>query len=90
MNPIDASILEFCRGDFRPLKPLLEKIPSGSLYRHTKRLVGLGWLRKEGAFYQATQAGLRQLAEAQSGRRWEGLERVYRRSASCRPRSTAP
>lgn len=77
MNPSDRTILEFCGGEFRPLRPLRDKIASGSLYRHAGRLVRLGWLQKEGSFYRATEAGLRQLAEAQSGRKWDGVEQIY-------------
>src|SRR5262249_47885081 len=47
MHPIDRTILAFCQDDFRPLNPLRQTIPGGSLYRHVKRLVDLGWLRKE-------------------------------------------
>lgn len=77
MNAIDRTILEFCGGEFRPLRPLRGKIASGSLYRHAGRLIRLGWLQKEGSFYRASEAGLRQLAEAASGRQWDGVERLY-------------
>lgn len=77
MNPIDRAILEFCQDDFRPLKPLQERIPSATVYRHIKRLVRLAWLEKEGGLYRTTAAGLRQLAEAQSGRQWDGVEQIY-------------
>ncbi len=76
MDPIDRAILEFCQ-EFRPLKPLQERIPKGTLYRHAKRLVKLGWVCKESGRYRTTEAGLRQLIESQSGRRWDALERVY-------------
>ncbi len=77
MDPIDRAILESCRDEFQPLKPLLEQVPKGTLYRHAKRLVRLGWLRKEGGRYRTTDAGGRQLAESQRGRRWDALERIY-------------
>lgn len=77
MDRIDHAILAFCHDEFRPLKPLQERIPSGTLYRHVKRLVRLGWLQKEGGLYQTTAAGGRQLAESQSDRRWDALERIY-------------
>ncbi len=77
MDPRDRFILESCAGGFRPLKPLSKQIPSGSLYRRAKRLVALGWLRKENDLYQTSEAGLRQLAETQSGRRFDALEKIY-------------
>ncbi len=77
MDPIDRAILECCRDEFRPLKPLLEQVPKGTLYRHAKRLVRLGWLRKEGGRYRTTEAGRRQVAESQRGRGWNALERIY-------------
>lgn len=77
MDPIDRAILEFCQEEFRPLKPLQERIPKGTLYRHAKRLVKLGWVGKESGLYRTTEPGLRQLIESQSGRRWDALERVY-------------
>lgn len=61
MNAVDRQILEFCRDGFRPLKPLTGPIASGTVYRHARRLGALGWLRKEGALYRATEAGLREL-----------------------------
>lgn len=61
MNAIDRQILEFCRDGFRPLKPLIGPIASGTVYRHARRLGALGWLRKEGALYCTTDAGLREL-----------------------------
>jgi hypothetical protein len=77
MDPRDRFILESCAGGFRPLKPLSKQIPSGSLYRRAKRLVALGWLRKENNLYQTGEAGLRQLAETQSGRRFDALTKIY-------------
>jgi hypothetical protein len=77
VHPIDRTILTFCRDDFRPLKPLRQTIPGGSLYRHVQRLVDLGWLRKERGLYRATEAGLRQLADADADRRWDGLVHRY-------------
>jgi len=77
MNPNDRAILEFCRQDFRPLKSLRTHISSGTLYRRVGRLLGVGWLKKADDLYQTTEAGLRQLAEAASGRRWDSLEQVY-------------
>ncbi len=61
MNAIDRQILEFCRDGFQPLKPLIGPIASGTVYRHARRLGALGWLRKEGALYRTTDAGLREL-----------------------------
>jgi hypothetical protein len=61
MNAIDRQILEFCRDGFRRLKPLIGPIASGTVYRHARRLGALGWLRKEGALYCTTDAGLREL-----------------------------
>jgi hypothetical protein len=61
MNAIDRQILEFCRDGFRPLKPLIGPIASGTVYRHTRRLGALGWLRKEGTLYRTTDAGLCEL-----------------------------
>ncbi len=77
MDARDRFILESCVGGFRPLKPLTKQIPSGSLYRRAKRLVALGWLRRENDLYQTSEAGLRQLAEAQAGRRFDVLEKIY-------------
>ena len=61
MNAIDRQILEYCRNGFRPLKPLIGPIASGTVYRHARRLGALGWLRKESALYCTTEAGLREL-----------------------------
>src|SRR6266446_3211723 len=77
MDARDRFILESCVGGFRPLKPLTKQIPSGSLYRRAKRLVALGWLRRENDLYQTSETGLRQLAEAQAGRRFDVLEKIY-------------
>lgn len=68
MNAIDRQLLEFCRNRFRPLKPLIGPIASGTVYRHARRLAALGWLQKESALYRTTDAGLREL-EAVSTRR---------------------
>jgi hypothetical protein len=77
MNPIDQQILELCLDEFRPLKPLTRSIPSGTLYRHVKRLVRLAWLQKEGNLYWTTDAGRHQLAEVASGQSWDALTEVY-------------
>jgi hypothetical protein len=76
MHPVDRTILTHCREDFRPLRPLRPSIPSGTLYRHAGKLVRLGWLRREHALYQATDAGLRQLKEGGTDR-WDRLTEVY-------------
>lgn len=77
MNLIDRAILELCVDDFHALRPLRDHIPQGSLYRHVLRLVNLGWLQKQGKLYRTTEAGRRQLIEAQSNRQWDGLEILY-------------
>jgi hypothetical protein len=77
MDGRDRLILEYCTGDFRALRPLTEQMPAGSLYRHAKRLVALRWLQKEGALYQTTAAGLRQLVALRGGRPWDTFERSY-------------
>src|SRR5260370_38774629 len=77
MDARDRFILESCVGGFRPLKPLTKQIPSGSLYRRAKRLVALGWLRRENDLYQTSEAGLRPLAEGQAGRRVDVLGKSY-------------
>ena len=64
MDPVDSAILTYCAEDFRPLKPLLQTIPKGTVYRHAKRLCQLGWLGREGRRYQATDAGRHQLQAA--------------------------
>src|SRR5260370_22113962 len=75
MDARDRFILESCVGGFRPLKPLTKQIPSGSLYRRAKRLVALGWLRRENALYPTSEAGLPQLAEAPARPRFLVLEK---------------
>jgi hypothetical protein len=77
VHAVDRAILEHCLADFRALKPLKAHASSGALYRHVGRLVGLGWLEKRGSLYRTTIAGHRQLAEAQAGRSWAALERLY-------------
>ncbi|MEO7863477.1 MAG: hypothetical protein ABIU05_24175 [Nitrospirales bacterium] len=77
MDPVDSAILTCCAEDFRPLKPLVQTIPKGTVYRHAKRLQQLGWLVRAGRLYQATDAGRRQLLAAQRGRQLNGLDSVY-------------
>jgi hypothetical protein len=77
MNTIDRQILESCRAAFGPLKALTGSIPSGSLYRHVRRLIRLGWLEKEGNLYQTTDAGHHQLVEQASGQSWDALAGIY-------------
>jgi len=77
MNPIDHTILEFCRDGFRPLKALRGKLPPATLYRHVRRLERLGLLQREGHLWGITEAGLRQLTGARSGRRWDALAQLY-------------
>ncbi len=77
MNAIDRQILESCRDGFRPLKPLIGPIASGTLYRHARRLGALGWLRKEGALYRTTDAGLRELASVSLRRPPDPLVTLY-------------
>ncbi len=77
MHPVDRAILEFCQDEFRPLKPLRDRIPGGTLYRHANRLQKWGWLERQTGFYRSTQVGLRQLAEALGGRQWNGLDELY-------------
>ncbi|MGH9782668.1 MAG: hypothetical protein ACRD88_00655, partial [Terriglobia bacterium] len=77
MNEIDRTILDHCRGDFRHLKPLKERIAPGTLYRHAGGLLDLGWLEKRGALYRATEAGIRQLAEAAARCQWNRLDKIY-------------
>ncbi|GKS59798.1 hypothetical protein YTPLAS18_33250 [Nitrospira sp.] len=77
MDTTDQTILERCADDYRRLKELREQIPSGTLYRHTKRLCELGWLERKGAFYRTTETGRRNLFEANWSRRWNRLEKLY-------------
>ncbi len=77
MDSIDSAILIHCAEDFRSLKPLFQTIPKGTVYRHAKRLLQLGWLVREGRLYQCTDAGRRQLLAAQRGQQWNRLEVVY-------------
>lgn len=76
MSPIDRAILEFSATDFRRLKDLRADIPGGTLYRHAKRLIKIGWLERQGPLYRATNAGRRNLLEHQEGR-WNQLEQFY-------------
>src|SRR5687768_8856234 len=78
MDAIDAAIITHCLDDFRPLKPLLKTIPKGTLYRHAKRMTELGWLERNGAMYQTTDAGRRQLSAARHGRQWNQFDALYR------------
>ncbi len=77
MKPVDHTILEFCRDGLRPLKALRGQLPPATLYRHVHRLEGLGLLQRDGYRYGITEAGLRQLTEARSGRQWDALGEVY-------------
>lgn len=76
MTPIDRAILESCAKDFRRLKDLRADIPGGTLYRHAKRLIGIGWLERQGPLYRTTNTGRRNLLEHQEGR-WNQLEQLY-------------
>lgn len=76
MTPIDRAILEFCAKGFRRLKDLRTEYPGGTLYRHAKRLIKIGWLERQGPLYQSTHVGRRHLSENQEGR-WDQLEQVY-------------
>ncbi|MEP6934684.1 MAG: hypothetical protein ABI988_12190 [Nitrospirota bacterium] len=40
MDSIDSTILTHCAKDFRPLKPLLQTIPKGTVYRPMLRRNG--------------------------------------------------
>ena len=77
MHPIDRAVLEHCQEDFHPVTALKGQIPAGTLYRHVKRLVSLGWLEKRGTRYRTTAAGRRQVEAAASARTWTALETVY-------------
>ena len=77
MDPIDRLILEFCATDYQHLKPLLETISKGTLYRHVRRLVQMGWLQKVQNFYRTTEAGQRQLAESAQPSPPTSLETAY-------------
>jgi len=77
MHAIDRALLELCLDDFHALRSLLDRIPQGTLYRHVLRLVNLGWLEKQGTLYRTTEAGRRQLIQAQSQRLWDGVARHY-------------
>jgi hypothetical protein len=77
MKRIDRDLLQFCRDDFRSLRELRGRIPGGTLYRHAKKLVRLGWLVKEWALYHTTSLGLRQLDERPADSTWDGLESLY-------------
>ena len=77
MNQIDRSLLEFCAHDFRALKPLREHIPVGTLYRHVRKLIQLGWLQKKHHFFLTSEAGHRQLIEDNRGCPGTALEKVY-------------
>src|SRR5712692_8867685 len=77
MNPNDRAILEFCVDDFHALKSLRDRIAQGTLYRGVLRLVNVGWLQKQGTRYKTTEAGRRQLMEAQSQRLWDGVAKHY-------------
>lgn len=77
MNPIDRAILEHCVDDFHSLRPLRDHFPQGTLYRRVNRSVSLGWLQKERTLYRTTEAGRRQLLDAQSHRQWDSFETLY-------------
>ena len=76
MTTIDRGILEFCAKDFRLLKDLRAEYPAGTLYRHAKRLIKIGWLERQGSLYRSTSTGLRNLSDNQEGR-WDQLEQMY-------------
>jgi hypothetical protein len=77
VNRVDRDLLQFCRDDFRSLRELRGRISGGTLYRHAKKLVRLGWLLKEGPLYRATSMGLRQLDERPADSTWDGVEGLY-------------
>src|SRR6267143_6679417 len=76
MTTIDRGILEFCAKDFRRLKELRAIFPGGTLYRHAKRLIKIGWLERQGPLYRSTSTGLRNLSDDQEGR-WDRLDQMY-------------
>ena len=78
MDAIDSAILANCLDDCRPLKPLLQTIPKGTLYRHAKRLTQVGWLVREGRGYRTTEAGRRHMQAARQGRQWNQFDALYR------------
>ena len=87
MHAIDRAILELCLEDFHLLRPAGSD-RSGPLYRHVLRLVNLGWLQKQGSLYKTTEAGRRQLIEAQSqrlGRRRDTLFASSSHAHTCAP-----
>lgn len=77
MNSIDRAILELCLDDFHALRFLRDRVPQGTLYRHVRHLVNMGWLQKQGTLYKTTEAGRRQLIEGESQRLWDGLAAHY-------------
>ena len=77
MDPIDRTVLSHCEHDFRPVMPLKDRVSAGTLYRHVARLLRLGWLEKTGSLYRTTFAGVRQLAEGATQRRWDRLVELY-------------
>ena len=77
MHPVDRRILELCKSGFSRLKPLVEHYSQGSVYRHAKKLLQLGWLERRASYYRTTTEGLRQLEAAHSSRRWNLVEAAY-------------
>lgn len=77
MHAIDHAILELCLDDFHPLRSLRGRIAQGTLYRRVLHVVNVGWLQKQGTLYQTTDAGRRQLLEAQCQRLWDGVAIHY-------------
>ncbi|MCK5291398.1 MAG: hypothetical protein KAR39_05240 [Thermoplasmata archaeon] len=66
MNERCFLILEHCKKDYVPLKPLTSKIPQSSLYVYTKELLKNSYLTKRKKEYKTTEKGLRTLAEKES------------------------
>lgn len=77
MHALDLAILLLCLDDFHPIRSLRDRIPQGTLYRRVGRLVERGWLQKQGTLYRTTDAGRRNVLEAQSQRVWDGVAIHY-------------
>jgi hypothetical protein len=74
---IDRLILSYCAQSPTEVSGLTSEIARGTLYRHIKKLVQLGLLKRFGHCYHTTPVGQRWLAEAQAHIDWNIFDHLY-------------
>ncbi len=65
LDVVSIRVLDHVRDDYRKLAELLAEVPKPTLYRRVDRLLALGFLRRRGETYRATETGMAALAQVQ-------------------------